>query len=78
MENLVLNIERNPRTGGFCCDFSVNGKSYFADKSVVPFLGSETMIFAKEDDGTIDWEELYTDRTNKSLSDCIHEFCRTL
>lgn len=78
MTNLALNIEKNPRTGGFCCDFIFKGKGYFADKSYVPFLGSETMIFAKEDDGSIDWEELYTDRTGKSLRVCIYEFCRTL
>lgn len=78
MENLVLNIEKNPHTGGHCCEFTFKNKQYFADKSIVPFLGSETMIFAKEEDGSIDWSELYTDRTNKSLSDCIHEFCRTL
>ncbi len=77
MKNLELNIEKNPRTGGTCCEFSFGGKQYFADKSIVPFLGSETMIFAMEN-GIVDWEELYTDRTNKSLSDCIHEFCRTL
>lgn len=77
MKNLALNIEKNPRTGGFCCEFSFEGKQYFADKSNVPYIGSETMIFAMED-GKVDWSELYTDRTGKSLSDCIHEFCRTL
>lgn len=78
MENLNLNIEKNPFTGGTWCEFTFKGQNYYADRSYVPYIGTKTMIFAKKN-GIIDWEEeLYTDRTYKSLSDCIHEFCRTL
>lgn len=77
MENLNLNIEKNPFTGGTCCEFTYKSKKYYADRSYVPFIGTETMIFAVID-GKIDWSELYTNRSIKSLTDCIHEFCRTL
>lgn len=77
MKNLVLNIQKNPQTGGNYCEFQYKGKSYYADKSYIPYIGTETMIF-ESINGQVDWSELYTDRTNKSLSDCIHEFCRTL
>lgn len=53
MTNLELNIEKNPYTGGFCCEFSFEGKSFYADRSYVPFIGTETMIFAKNN-GVID------------------------
>lgn len=72
-----LTIQRNPQTGGNYCEFQYKSKSYYADKSYVPFIGSETMIF-EVIDGQVDWSELYSDRTGKSLSDCIKEFCETL
>ena len=74
---MKLNIEKNPQTGGNCCEFKFKGQCYYADRSYVPYIGTETMIFAMEN-GKVDWSELYTNRTGKSLSDCIHEFCRTL
>ena len=77
MTTLALNIEKNPYTGGTCCEFNFKGQCYYADRSYVPYIGTETMIFAVID-GKIDWSELYTNRSSKSLSDCINEFCRTL
>ena len=53
MENLVLNIQRNPQTGGNYCEFQYKGKSFYADKSIVPFIGAETMIFEVVD-GQVD------------------------
>ena len=77
MATLTLNIQRNPQTGGNYCEFNYKGRQFYADRSNVPYLGLETMIF-EVINGQIDWSELYTNRTNKSLSDCIHEFCGTL
>ena len=67
-------IKSNQRNGGEYCDFEVNGKKYYADKAYVPFCGEETMIFAYDEDGSIDWTDLYCDRSGKSLADCIDEF----
>lgn len=74
---MTLNIQRNPQTGGNYCEFEYKGKSYYADRSNVPYIGIETMIF-EVNDGQVDWSELYADRSGMSLTDCIKEFCETL
>lgn len=73
-----LNIKLNPKNGGEYCNFEVNGKKYYADKAGVPFCGEETMIFAYEEDGNINWTDLYCDRSGKSLEDCINEFINSI
>lgn len=77
MATLTLNIKKNPQTGGNYCEFQYGGKSYYADRSYVPYIGTETMIFAVEN-GQINWSELYADRSGQSLTDCIREFCEAL
>lgn len=72
-----LTIKRNPNTGGNYCEFEHKNRFFYADRSNVPFIGVETMIFEVKD-GQVDWSELYTDRSGMSLTDCIHEFCETL
>lgn len=70
-----LDIQKNENNGGEYCFFSVNGKEYYADKAYVPdFMCQETMIFPAKDKKVTDWGELYCDRTNKPLKDCIKEF----
>lgn len=68
----------NDSTRGVCCYFKHNDKYYYADKSPIPYswYGQETMIFPFdfEKQNVTDWEELYVDRTGKSLEDCIEQF----
>ena len=55
--------------------FEFKGKYYWADKSYVPFIGPETMIFPSDSEGNVtDWDDLYCDRTDMSLEECIEEF----
>lgn len=59
--------------------FEHEGDFYFADKSYVPSIGPETMIFSSDSEGNVtDWTDLYCDRTDKSLDECIKEFKQTL
>ena len=73
-----IKIEENPNTGGYCCDFQVNNKKFYADVSRVMFCGPECMIFKYNDDDKIDWSGIYTNRnvevTKESLMQCIKEF----
>ena len=68
----------NDNTGGVSCFFKYNGEYYYADKSFIQYTsyGWETMIFPFdfEKQDVPDWEELYADRTGKSLEDCVEEF----
>lgn len=76
-----LNINKNEYTGGQnCVFFGHDLKYYYADKSYVPYIGNETMIFPydKDKEEVSDWSELYCDRTGKSLSSCIEEFNQML
>ena len=55
--------------------FEHKGKYYWADKSFVPGIGPETMIFHSDSEGNVtDWLDLYCDRTDMPLNDCIAEF----
>lgn len=74
---MEYNIINNTRTGGESCTFEFNGATYYADKSPVESwkgIIDETMIFLVEEDGEINWSDLYCDRTGKSLKECIDEF----
>lgn len=79
IENGVIAVfEKNERTGGMSCIFKKGNEYFYADKSFIPYTsyGYETMIF-KYDFKNMEvpsWDELYANRTNKSLKDCIEEF----
>lgn len=78
IEDSGYNIEINKQTGGFCCDFEHNGKKYYADLSFVPFCGTECMIFERDNNGEVNWGELYCKRNigiyRKKLVECIEDF----
>ena len=71
-------IRENHNTSGYCCDFYINDKKFYADVSDVMFCGSECMIFEYDKDNKIDWSGVYTDRdadvSEESLLKCINEF----
>ena len=68
----------NERTGGGSCIFKMGDEYYYADKSFIPYTwyGFETMIFKYDFNKQVvpEWDELYADRTGKSLEACIEEF----
>ena len=76
--NTEINIRKNTYTHGYCCDFYVNGKKFYADVSDVPYCGLECMIFRYINDDEIDWSGVYTNRdvsmSKESLLECIKEF----
>ena len=79
VENGVIAVfEKNERTGGMSCIFKKGNEYFYADKSFIPYTwyGWETMIFRYDFQNmeVPSWNELYSDRTNKSLEDCIEEF----
>ena len=62
-------------TGGQCTVFQKGENYYYADRSYVPYVGIETMIFPCDKEGEVtSWAELYCDRSGKNLKDCINEF----
>ena len=75
-----INIRRNGNSGGYCCDFYINGKKFYADVSHVMFFGSECMIFEYDESNEIDWSGVYTNRdvdvSEESLLRCIKEFAK--
>ena len=74
----IIKLMPNRRTGGESAIFEHNGEYFYADKSYILFCGEETMIFPCNKDGEVlDWMELYCNRGEKSLEDCIKEFCET-
>ncbi len=77
-QGVVAVFTHNYVTNGESCIFKNGDKYYYADKSFIPFTqyGYETMIFEYDfkNQKVSDWIELFADRTNKSLKDCIEEF----
>ena len=74
-----INFKRNDETGGVCAVFHVGVGSrkrfFYADKSWVSGVGEETMIFPCTKEGKVNsWDEVYCDRSGKSISKCIEEF----
>lgn len=73
-----IKIKENPNTGGYCCDFYINNKKFYADISNVMFSGAECMIFKYNEDDKIDWSGVYCKRhitvSEESLMECIIEF----
>ena len=76
--NTEINIRENAYTHGYCCDFYVNGKKFYADVSDVTYCGPECMIFRYIDDDEIDWSGVYANRdvsvSKESLLGCVKEF----
>ena len=79
--NTEINIRENTYTHGYCCDFYVNGKKFYADVSDVSdveYGGPECMIFRYINDDEIDWSGVYANRdvsvSKESLLECIKEF----
>ena len=76
--NTEINIRENTYTHGYCCDFYVNGKKFYADVSDVTYCGPECMIFRYINDDDIDWSGVYANRdvsvSNESLLGCVKEF----
>lgn len=77
-QGVVAVFMPNDYTGGQSCVFRKGDKYYYADKSYIPytFYGNETMVFEYdfESQTVPEWNELYCDRTGKSLEDCVEEF----
>jgi hypothetical protein len=77
-QGVIAVFAPNDSTGGQSCVFRKGDKYYYADKSFIPYTyyGDETMIFEYdfENQEVPEWDELYTDRTGKSLEACIEEF----
>ena len=76
--NTEIDIRENLYAGGYCCDFYVNGKKFYADVSDLPYCGPECMIFRYINDDDIDWSGVYTNNnisvSKESLLGCIKEF----
>ena len=77
-QGVIAMFMPNDNIGGQSCIFRKGDKHYYADKSFIPYTsyGLETMIFEYdfENQNVPKWDELYTDRTGKSLEACIEEF----
>lgn len=73
-----IKIRENSNTDGYCCDFYINNKKFYADVSYTMTCGPECMIFKYNDDDKIDWSGVYTDRdvtvSKESMLKCIKEF----
>lgn len=62
-------------TEGVSVIFKLGKDYYLADQADTFDCGWETMIFKCDKEGNVDsWIELYTDRTDKPILDCINEF----
>ena len=73
----IDNVRENDVTRGYCCDFYINNKKFYADVSRVAYCGPECMIFEYKN-GSVDWSGVYTDRdvgvNEESLLRCIRDF----
>lgn len=75
----IDNVRENDNTRGYCCDFYIGKKKFYADVSRVQYCGPECMIFRyNKDNKFIDWSGVYTDRdvgvNEESLLKCIRDF----
>lgn len=73
-----INIVINPNTAGYCCDFSINNRKFYADVSYTMLGEPECMIFKYDENNKIDWSDVYCNRdvdvSKESLLSCIKEF----
>lgn len=64
-------------TNGVGVVIKINQSYYLVDKADTFDVGWETMVFHCNKDGEVtDWQELYTDRTDKSVWKCALEFAQ--
>lgn len=77
---MEIKIEQNYHNGGYCADFTKNGKKYYASLANVLFCGVECMIFEYNKNGHINWAGVYCKRDiplcKKELLNCIEEFLK--
>lgn len=77
MEIKNLTFEPNKKNGGISATFELGEVRYFADLCVLPYYGSECMIFRVEN-GKVNWHDLYCKRgipvTEAQLRKCIDDF----
>lgn len=74
-----MNIDKiKIRESGYCCDFYVNGKKFYADVCYTWIGKPECMIFKYVEGDKIDWSDVYRNRdvtvSEESLLKCIKEF----
>lgn len=72
----IINIAPHKNgTEGVSVVFKLDKDYYLADQANTFDFGWETMIFKCGKEGNVDnWMELYTDRTDKPILECINEF----
>ena len=76
----LIKVERNNVHNGYNADFYIGSKKYYADVTYAPdyYKTSECMIFQYNEDGSINWHEVYVNRdvsvTEEDLLKCINEF----
>lgn len=68
--------EMSPEVERHCAVFKKGENFFYADRSYIPCSEMvETMIYPCDKKGNItDWTEVYCDRSEMSLEDCIKEF----
>lgn len=76
----IIDILPHTNTYGVKVVIKIGHQSYYlVDKADIFDVGWETMIFECDKEGNVsNWLELYTDRTNKPILDCITEFVKEL
>lgn len=78
MDTENIKIRENTNTHGYCCDFYIDDKKFYADISRMMFSGPECMIFEYDKDGKIDWSGVYVNTdvnvSKEVLLQCIKEF----
>jgi hypothetical protein len=77
--NNEIKVKRNNANNGYSADFYINGKKYYADVTYAPdYETAECMIFQYNEDGSINWHEVYVNRdvsvTEEDLLTCINDF----
>lgn len=81
MEKLFNIIDIFPHTNGtngVGMIIKINQSYYLVDKADTFDAGWETMVFCCDEEGEVtDWQELYADRTNKSVWKCAQEFAES-
>lgn len=75
----IIDIFPHTNTYGVGVVIKMGQSYYLVDKADTLDVGWETMIFECDKEGNVsNWLELYTDRTDKPILDCITEFVKKL
>lgn len=73
----IINIFPHTNTYGVGVVIKMGQSYYLVDKADTFDVGWETMVFCCNEEGEVtDWQELYTDRTGKSVWKCALEFAQ--